>query len=155
MGEINPVRDPVTGQLYPGARLPGGGNPLAKEHYKYRRAFIDAATPEEFAKARANVVERMLEGSDAATKVYFEFMCGKSALPVEISRGDDDRAGAAADATLARVLAVLERHPAIRSEVADVLLDAMPATEVLNRGRHQWTERLSGPCGLTRPRSWP
>ncbi len=51
-----PTGDPMTGHLLPGAKLPGAGNPLAKAHYQYRKAFIDACTPEEWDEARAKLV---------------------------------------------------------------------------------------------------
>jgi hypothetical protein len=134
MPEITPVRDPVTGHLLPGARLSGGGNPLAKLQYENRKRFLDGVTPEELDKARAGLVADMFDPSARVRAVargqYYEWVHGKSTLPVEISKADDARSGSAADDTLARVLAVLEKHPAIKSEVADALLGDMRAIEV-------------------------
>ncbi len=144
MAEMAPVRDAQTGKLFPGARLPGGGNPLAKAHYAYRKAFIDAATPEEWDAARAKLVEDVLSDNPriraAARPMYYELMCGKSAIPVDLGRSDDNTSRNAAEATLGRVLAVLENHPDIKSEVSDALLADLPpidtiATEVPSNGQ--------------------
>ncbi len=143
MADTPKVRDPMTGRLLPGARLSGAGNPLARAHYEYRKRFIDAATDDEWNQARAKLVEDVLSPDPKiramARPMYFELMCGRNALQVEFTRGDDVSTQSEAEATLARVLRVLEGHPGLKSEVADALLDDMPqleatTTEVLGNG---------------------
>ena len=46
--ETPAVRDPMSGRLLPGARLPGGGNPINKIRARYNQRFMDAVSDEEF-----------------------------------------------------------------------------------------------------------
>ncbi len=52
-------------------------------------------------------------------------------IDASVGRSDDNASRNAAETTLGRVLAVLEKHPAIKSEVADALLDGLPPIEVI------------------------
>lgn len=147
MPEIAPIRDAMTGHLLPGAKLSGGGNPIAKLQYQNRKRFLDAVTPEELDKARAGLVADMFDLDPsvrrAARAQYYEWVHGKSAVPIELSKADDGSSGSGADHTLARVLAHLEKYPHIQSEVADVLLNGVQvvkaeliavSTEVVSNG---------------------
>ena len=57
------LRDPMTGRLYPGAGLPGAGNPIAKMQYRHRQRFLAAVTDDELDKARAQLVADMFDGN--------------------------------------------------------------------------------------------
>ena len=65
--DVAPIRDPQTGRLNPGAKLAGGGNPIARLQYQHRRRFLDAVTEAELDKAREQLIEDMydqMHGSD-------------------------------------------------------------------------------------------
>jgi hypothetical protein len=125
--EVAPVRDPMTGRLYPGAKLGGGGNPIAKMQYQHRRRFLDAVTPEELDKARAQLVADMFDESakvrQAARAQYFDMVYGKATQTHEISRADDGSSSRSAmEDKMGRILDALADNPAARAKVADILL---------------------------------
>ena len=125
--EVAPVRDPMTGRLYPGARLPGAGNPIAKMQYRHRQRFLAAVTDDELDKARAQLVADMFDGNakvrQAARAQYFDLTYGKATQVHEISRADDNSSRSVMEDKMNRILEAVKDHPTIAGTIADILLD--------------------------------
>jgi hypothetical protein len=81
-------RDPQTGKLYPGTKLPGAGNPLSKAHLAYRMRLIQASDPADELAVWAEVVKVAKDsGHDhwpAAVKIYMELLGGKNPQNIHV-----------------------------------------------------------------------
>lgn len=135
--DASPVRDPMTGRLLPGARLPNGGNPIARLQYAHRKRFLDAVTSEELDKARDGLLSDLFDDNakvrQAARAQYFDMVYGKATQVHEIGRADEAPGRSDVEDKLGRVLDALTDHPEVRSKVADILLGGAgePSLEVI------------------------
>jgi hypothetical protein len=135
MSEIATVRDPITGHLLPGAKLPGGGNPIAKLQYQNRMRFLSAVTPEELDKAREQLVTDMYDVSpkvrQAARAQFYDIVYGKGTQTHEITRGDDSSSRSEVESKMGRILDALQDQPEARERVAGILLGGGQLPDVI------------------------
>jgi hypothetical protein len=70
---------------------PGGpGNPFARRVAEFRKAIVEAATPEKIAAVVAKLEEKALEGDVAAAKLYLAYTVGKPGPAADPDRLDVD-----------------------------------------------------------------
>jgi hypothetical protein len=136
-----PIRDPMTGKLFPGARLEGGGNPIAKLRYQYSKRFLDAVTPEEFDKARARLITDMDDPSprvrQAARAEYFDRVLGKTSQPISVT-------GLGAEPVQVNVASIVA---AIREEEPDQETQFRIARRILALGQQTEVHTSGSPDG--------
>jgi hypothetical protein len=119
-------RDPMSGRFAPGAKA-GPGSGLSRRMYEIKKWFVGSATVEELTKARAKLVEMMLDGDPAATRLYWESIMGKPTQSVQLSGPEGQPLGMDVAAFTSVVLAALAKHPEAKAEIITALESAKRA----------------------------
>jgi hypothetical protein len=95
--------------------------------YEIKKWFVGSATLEELQKARAKLVEMMLDGDPAATRLYWESMMGKAAQSVQLSGPEGQPLGMDVASFTNVVLVALAKHPEAKAEIITALESAKRA----------------------------
>ena len=81
-------RDPLSGKLLPGHRVSvgnAGGNPHVKLQSQYKRALMEAGSPERVQKVTDAMFAAACDGDTAAAKILLDHWVGRPTTTVEVT----------------------------------------------------------------------